>query len=255
MARYSTQAVLLTVRNWGEADKMVTFFSKDLGKVTAAAYGCRRPRSALSGGMQVFSLLELQASEGANVDAIRQCQTINAFRQLRENLEYMAYASFIAELVLAFCPERHPEPEIYELLLAALGAISQRNPRLVALAAACQILEHTGSQPSYEACAHCGATAGPLCFSAANGGACCEACRGGEEAVLTDEVQAFFVWLRALDWKSPTPFRVSGATLVQAEKLLLGYLVFLNEKPLKSLAFIQQLALLPKETNAAVDKP
>ena len=246
MARYSTQAVLLAVRNWGEADKMVTFFSRDLGKVAAAAYGCRRPRSALSGGMQVFSLLELQVSEGTNIDAIRQCEIVNAFRHLRENLEYMAYASFIAELVIAFCPERHPEPEVYDLLLGALAAIGQRNPRVVALAAACQLLERTGSQPSYEVCARCGETSGALYFSAAEGGALCEACRGEADEVLPETVRDFFLWLRSLDFQNPAPLRVNGATLVQAEKLLLEYLIYLHEKPLKSLDFIRQLALLPK---------
>lgn len=246
MARYSTQAVLLAVRNWGEADKMVTFFSRDLGKVAAAAYGCRRPRSALAGGMQVFSQLELQVSEGTNIDAIRQCEIVNAFRHLRENLEYMAYASFVAELVMAFCPERHPEPEVYDLLLASLDAIGRRNPRVVALAAACQLLERTGAQPYYDACARCGASGGAMYFSAAEGGALCEACCGEADAALPETVQAFFLWLRALDFQNPAPLRVSGATLVQAEKLLLAYLVYLNEKPFKSLDFIQRLALLPK---------
>lgn len=246
MARYSTQAVLLAVRNWGEADKMVTFFSRDLGKVAAAAYGSRRPRSALAGGMQAFSLLELQVSEGTNIDVIRQCEIVDAFRHLRENLEYMAYASFVAELVIAFCPERHPDPEVYELLLAALAAIGPRNPRIVAIAAACQLLERTGSQPFYEVCARCGEAEGAFYFSPAEGGALCAACRGEADEPLSRQAQEFFVWLRSLDFKAPAPFRVSGATLVRAEQLLLGYLIYLNEKPFKSLEFIQQLALLPK---------
>ena len=50
MALYQTEAVVLGSKNWGDADKMMTFFTKERGLVRAAAFGCRRPRSPLAGG-------------------------------------------------------------------------------------------------------------------------------------------------------------------------------------------------------------
>ena len=73
MAIYQTEAVVLGSKNWGDADKMMTFFTKERGLVRAAAFGCRRPRSPLAGGMQMFSHLDLQLSEGRRVDTVRQC--------------------------------------------------------------------------------------------------------------------------------------------------------------------------------------
>ena len=64
MAMYQTEAVVLGARNWGDADKMMTLFTKERGLVKAAAFGCRRPRSPLAGGMQMFSYLDVQLSEG-----------------------------------------------------------------------------------------------------------------------------------------------------------------------------------------------
>ena len=51
MSIYSTEAILLAVRNYGEADKIATLFSKDFGKISALAYGCRRPKSRMAGAM------------------------------------------------------------------------------------------------------------------------------------------------------------------------------------------------------------
>ena len=62
MASYQTAAVVLGSKNWGEADKMVTLFTYDRGLVEAAAFGCRRPRSPLAAGMQMFSSIEVQLS-------------------------------------------------------------------------------------------------------------------------------------------------------------------------------------------------
>lgn len=247
MAQYTTEAILLAVRNFGEADKIVTFFSRDLGKIRAVAYGCRRMKSPLAGGMQVFSCLRLTAAQGANLDTIRQCETKLPHKELREELECMAYASFLAELTAQLCPERHPEADIYDLLLTAFRLLAQKNPRLVALTAAYRILAHTGSQPEYRLCVACGREAEEdAFFSPDRGGCVCKACNPGGLPIFSARARELVERLIHFDWEKPAPFRVYGAALLEAESLLLDYLLFLLEKPLKSLAFIRQLALLPK---------
>ena len=100
MAQYTTEGIVLGVRNWGDADKMVTIFSRERGRLKAAAFGCRRPRSPLAGGMQMFHVLELQLAEGQRLDTVKQCTLRQSFKPLREDLTAMAYGSFIAELAL-----------------------------------------------------------------------------------------------------------------------------------------------------------
>lgn len=248
MAQYSTEAILLSVRNIGEADKIVTFFSKDLGKVRAIAYGCRRPKSPLAGGMQVFSHLQLQVMAGSQLDTIKQYDTKTSFRQLRENLEGMAYASFLMELASEVCPERHPEPQIYEILLAALAAFSSRNPRVVALAAAFQLLECTGYQPNYFHCMICECKLEEEAFfSHSKGGAVCPSCAEGEIFEFPKEIRELITKLLFLNWQKPSKFMINGAALLKTEKLFLDYLMSFLEKPLKSLEFIQQLALISRK--------
>lgn len=64
MAIYTTEVLVLGVKNWGNADKIVTLLSPTYGKITAAAYGCRRPKSPLAASMQPFSWLDIQLSKG-----------------------------------------------------------------------------------------------------------------------------------------------------------------------------------------------
>lgn len=247
MAQYSTEAILLSVRNFGEADKLVTFFSRDLGKVRAIAYGCRRPKSPLAGGMQVFSHLQLQVTAGNQLDTIKQSETKSSFKELRENLDYMAYASFLMEFVGEICPERHPELRIYEILLAAVKTFSKRNPRIVALAAAYQLLECTGYQPVYFHCSLCHGKLGEdAFFSHGKGGAICSACAIEEKINFSGAVRDLIRNLLSLNWQEPESFKINGAVLLQTEKLLLDYLTSFLERPLKSLDFIRQLALISK---------
>lgn len=245
--QYTTEAILLAVRNWGEADKMVTFLAKDKGKVTAIAYGCRRPRSRLAGGMQSFNHLELNVMGGSRVDTIKDCQVLTPFKALREDLERMAYASFVAEIVAEFCPDNYPEPDIFELSLLSFAAMEQRNPRLTALISACKLLDCAGYQPVYDSCVLCG---GELekesFFSLAHSGCCCQKCHGADELAFDEVMYEFIHNMRCFNFQKPQTFKVSGAVLVKTEQLLLSYLQYVLEKPLKSLDFIAQLAAVDK---------
>nr|WP_092068462.1 DNA repair protein RecO [Dendrosporobacter quercicolus]NSL47105.1 DNA repair protein RecO [Dendrosporobacter quercicolus DSM 1736]SDL76325.1 DNA replication and repair protein RecO [Dendrosporobacter quercicolus] len=249
MSQYLTEAILLSVRNWGEADKMVTVFSRNYGKITAIAYGCRRPQNRLAGVMQVFSQAELSIMPGKGLDTIKQGELKQSFRKIKENLDCMAYAAFINELVVEFCPDRQPEPLIYDLLIHTFSTITNRNPRLVALASAWQLLALAGYRPQVDCCVHCGQTIGPdeAYFSAEKGGSVCLHCEHQGLLAFSPHSQAFTANLLGLDWENLQGFSVNGATLRQTEQILTSYVVYLLGKPLKSLNFIQQVAGAPGE--------
>lgn len=239
MGQYKTEAILLAVRDYGDADRMVTLFSRDLGKITAAAYGARRPRSRLSGTVQPFVHADLELTAGRGLDAVKQCDIRQSFREIRGDLSAVAYANFLAELTGELCPEREAEPAVFELLLAGLGLLTVRNPRIVALAFAWQLLALAGFGPQCRRCVGCGAElAFPARFDVSAGGGICPACTGAELIEYNEEVAGFIERLLGLDWQDPGHFSVSGATLVKTEQLLAAFIAWRLDRPLKSLAFI-----------------
>ena len=242
MALYKTDAVVLGAKNWGEADKMMTFFTKERGLVRAAAFGCRRPRSPLAGGMQMFSYLELQLAERRHVDTVRQCTLQQHYRKLSEDLTTMAYGSFVAEFLREFLPEGEPEPHMFTQLLAIMAAFETRNPRVTAAAAVYQLLEYTGMQLRFEHCVHCGkAITADAYFLMHDGGVLCTDCHEAGAEPFPSDLRMFIIGLRDFDWEQPQALKISAALLMQAEAILLQYLQSMLGKPLKSLAFIQQL--------------
>ncbi len=242
MASYQTAAVVLGSKNWGEADKMMTLFTYDRGLVEAAAFGCRRPRSPLAAGMQMFSSIEVQLSEGKRVDTVRQCTLKKHYKKLTEDLEVMAYGSFVAEFLREFLPPGQPETQMFARLLYILDSFEVRNPRVTALMAVIQLLEFTGMQLHFEHCLHCGAPVDGEAYLSFNaGGVLCADCREPGAELLPYSLRKFILELRDYDWENPPELRITGALLMQAENLFLTYLQNLLGKPLKSLAFIQQL--------------
>lgn len=245
MAVYSTEVLVLGVKNWGNADKIVTLLSPEYGLIRAAAYGCRRPKSILAAAMQPFSWLDIQLSRGEKMDTVRQCEHKGFFSDLYEDLTAMAYASFVAEFAKEIANEDEPQPEIYQLLLKVLPCMTKFNPRICALACAYQLLEFTGYQLHYFTCSLCGSEiTGDAYFDFHQGGAICDGCLITQRRAThnyNSSLRLFIQQLMNINWDSPQKFQVKGADLVHAEQILLNYVQNLIGKPFKSLAFIKQV--------------
>ncbi len=241
-ARYTAEALVLGVRNWGEADRIVTLFTRERGMVKAAAYGSRRPRSQMASVMQMFHHVELQLLEGQRMDSVKQCSLIRRYRKLEEDYAAMAYGSFVAETLREFLPEGAAEPALFDLLLDIFAAFETRNPRIAALAAAWQILACSGFQLRLGNCVHCGREiSGDAFLSIREGGALCADCGASCDGSLPSEGKAFLQELLRMDWKNPV-IQVKRENLLFAEQVLLSYLQSMLGKPLKSLSFIRQMA-------------
>jgi DNA repair protein RecO (recombination protein O) len=242
MAQYATEAVILSVKDMGEADRIAVFFSPDRGKFSAAAYGARRARSRLSGAVQAFAHVDLSILSGRNLDSIAQCEVKRSYRELREDMNLMIYASFLAEMTSELWPDHSPDAAAFETLIGALGLMSERNPRLVSLAGAWQLLAHAGFHPEYERCVTCGNVLDmPAFFDACAGGGVCPQCDHGELPEMNDALCGFVEKLLNVNWKQPPHFKVTGAVLLQAEKMLIEFVSHRIERPLRSIRFIQMM--------------
>ena len=240
--QYVTEAVVLSVRDLGEADRLAVLFSREIGKLSAAAYGARRPRSRFAGAVQSFAQVSLSLIPGRTLDTIGQCEVKRSFRELREDIQLMTYAAFLTELVSELWPDRSPEPSAYDVLMGSLSLLSERNPRLVSLAAAWQLLALAGFHPEYERCVACGQVLIlPAFFDSCAGGGVCPTCEHDGLQPLDDAVCGFIDRLLNVNWQQPPQFKVTGAALLQAEKILSEFIAHRIERPLKSIRFIQMM--------------
>ncbi|MCR5175747.1 MAG: DNA repair protein RecO [Anaerovibrio sp.] len=245
MAQYQTDALVLGVKNWGEADKIVTLLSREQGKIVAAAFGCRRPKSPLAGPLQMFNEISVQLSKGDKLDTVRQCSIKRINRDMSRDFSVMAYGAFVAELAINLSVEGFPQGEMYNRLLEIFAAFGQRNPRVAALGAAFQLLEFSGMQLSYERCIRCNRDIeGDAYFSIEAGGAVSQDMVQADDHDIVEypaAMRTFIGQLLRLNWQEKPSFKVSGKIMIQAEDLILRYLYHVFGKPMKSLQFIRQL--------------
>jgi DNA repair protein RecO (recombination protein O) len=187
MPLYKAEGIVLRRQPLGEADRVVTLLTREYGKLRAAARGVRRTTSRLGARVEPFTRGRFLLAKGKSLDVITQVDVAEAFGGLRAGLHRTAYASFVAELVDRFLPERDRHETVFTLLAATLAALAEadeEDAELLALWFALRLAAELGYRPETESCVGCGRAllrpAGgqgrPWWFSPALGGALCQAC-------------------------------------------------------------------------------
>jgi DNA repair protein RecO (recombination protein O) len=120
---YKTEGIILRRRNFGEADKILTIYSKHYGKVRAIAKGIRKLKSRKAGSLELFNYCQLVLVKGRNLDIISEVQAMNAFREWRKNLTKVGVAYYFCELVDKLTPDGQANKAVFELLREFLGKI------------------------------------------------------------------------------------------------------------------------------------
>ncbi|OGD52743.1 DNA repair protein RecO [Candidatus Beckwithbacteria bacterium RBG_13_35_6] len=117
---YKTEAFVLKRRNFGEADKLLTIFTKHYGKINCLAKGIRKLTSRKGGNLELFNLVSVFLAKGKNLDIISEVQTIDSYSGFRKDLVKVATAFNCCKLVDLFNKEDQANLQIFDLLKETL---------------------------------------------------------------------------------------------------------------------------------------
>jgi len=149
MPLYNIEALNIKTRNTGEADKIITLFSRTHGKIQAIAKGARRTSSKFGGRLEIFSYNQLMLATAKTFDIISQCETIESFYKLREDKDRLNSGVYMLKLVDLATEDRQRNTELFCLLLDALYALQIANaPTLLSRAFEIKLCEIEGFLPS-----------------------------------------------------------------------------------------------------------
>ena len=157
MFRTENALILREVR-FRESDRILTALTADLGKVTLAAHGALSKKSRIAAGTQQLTWSELTLFEKNGRYSVREAVTREAFAGLRTELENLALGSYMAECLELFAAEGQPEPELLQLGLNSLYALSEGLAPRAKIKAAFELrlTAMEGYAPAVEACPVCG---------------------------------------------------------------------------------------------------
>ena len=123
MSSYKTEGVILKRLNYGEADRILTIYTKYRGKIRAIAKGVRKITSRKGGNVELFNHCVLFLAEGRNLDIVTEAQVVSSFSRLSDDLEKTAAAFYLVELIDQLTPDGQVNRQVFDLLVGALAQI------------------------------------------------------------------------------------------------------------------------------------
>jgi len=246
---YRTEAIILGRRDFGEADRILTLYTRERGKVAAIAKGVRRVTSRNSGHVELFTHANVLLAEGRNLHVVTQAVTIRPYGGLREDLVRTTYAYHIAETTDRFVREGVSSPETFCLLRDSLSAMCEADdPSLAARYFELRLLDQLGYRPQLYECPSCGTDLEPEGnrFSPEAGGVVCPACLKSFSDAEPLPANAFRVlrFLQSREWAVARQLSMTPATRSVLERLMNAYVRHLLERDLKSVEFMDRLRRL-----------
>lgn len=122
---FTTEGIILKRINYKEADKIVTVYTTDLGKITALAKGVRKLSSKKRSDLELFNKTKLHITEGYAFHLVTQTEIIDSFPNIKDDTEKANITFFIAEIFEKMTPEEDENKTLYNFLSKTLEIINR----------------------------------------------------------------------------------------------------------------------------------
>jgi DNA repair protein RecO (recombination protein O) len=242
-----SEAILLRKHDLRETSLILTFYTKDFGKIKGIIRGVRGPHAQYGGGsLEIFAHDELVFYEGKKSDifTVSQCDLLEFFNPVRKSLERLAYASYMVELLDSVTALSDANRDVFELLLNSLRLLAgEASAKRVARIFEIKLLSLLGMMPSLAVCANCGKSLGAGCrFSVRNGGLLCGACRevDKEAAAILPGTVKFIGHIRSLPFEKVERVKVAAGVGHELERILRKFLDYHIERRLRTVDFLKE---------------
>lgn len=239
-------AVVLNRINYGEADLIVTFFTREEGKIKGLAKHGRKSQKRFGSLLSTPALADLAftVTPGRSLVRLEEGDLLRSFEALARNVRLWARAGQALELVDAFCAPHDPAPEVFDLLLWCLGRLEAgTRPEETSFLFQLRLLALTGFGPNLSSCPLCGR--GPeeallLGLHPDRDGLVCQDCAPGGFPVSLG-TQKVMARAQSLEVDKLDRLRVSPRALEEGGPFLAAYLRHVLGRELRSARLMDQL--------------
>ncbi|MBU4511436.1 DNA repair protein RecO [bacterium] len=246
---YKTEGIVLKSMEYEEADKIVTIFTKDYGKITAIGKGVRKTKSKFGSSLEILTHSIFLIYKGRNIDIVSQTEILESFFSTSKEVIKFAFAANCVEIVNKLTEDGEINIGLFNLLKEVLHYLRESNdPKLLNLSFKWQAMSILGYRPSLNLCCRCNKSVEDQkemhFFNTREGGLVCNNCitKDKEECI---EVSFYFAKLVRKILITPlstiSNATIPGKKMKELEKITDLYIAYHSEKSFKTDRFLKTL--------------
>lgn len=241
MEYIKTTGVVLKRKTVKEGDAIISVLTSDMGVICAFVKGAKNYKNRNSQGSNPFCYSEFVLSPGRDMYRVNSCLLLESFYNLSTNIERIAYATYIADLVDFTVKENVGDERILPFVLNTffLLANSDKNLRLIKCVFELRLLCLIGLTPELDSCIKCGSNE-PAYMNAAIGGTLCSACGTGEEQISKTVLSAMR-YVKDADDKKVYSFTIPNELILEFENHTSHFIKEHIERDFYSLTYLNKI--------------
>lgn len=238
--------IVLRTADYRDNDKMLTLFSRETGKIDSLSRGCKKGTSSLLSCSEIFTcgMYSYYIRQGKYY--ISQCEIVDSFYTLREDVERFSMAAYIAEASEKAINHDESNERLFSLIANCLYALKTGSANLqVLIFFMVKFVDIAGYRPNIYSCVICGKKTLKTGnnFSCREGGVVCLGCSKDLKVykpITADAIRAIHE-ITTMPAKSALLFKKDGSVLQELFQLFLVYIENKLEKRLTSAEFLKRV--------------
>lgn len=239
----TVNALVLREVRYKEADRILTLLTDTEGKLTVKARGALRKSSRTAAATQQLTWSEMTLFGNRGRWTVNEAAVREGFDGLRDDMEKLALGACFAECMEALSVEDQPEPELLQLGLNCLYALSRGlwPQEKIKAAFEARLMCLSGYTPELRACAVCGREPENPVLSLDHGWVCCRGCASGERVELGPDALSALRFLCTAPAKQLLSFQLSDAGLDRLGRATELYLLRRTERGFSTLDYWKKI--------------
>lgn len=244
---FNIEAVVLRHRDWGEADRIITIYSKEFGKSRVIVKGARKIKSRKAGHVEPFSLVRMQLSRTRDMPILTQVDTIRSNQELREDLDLIAAVSYLVELVDKFTQDEHEgDGALYQLIKDCFETMRDADKAWYTTRYfESHLLDIAGYRPEFFTCVECHKkiVEEDQYFVPSSGGVVCATCGRFHPGAwrMPATTLKYLRYFQKQPFKDYGKAKPSEQDRARIEEFFQNYFKYLLERALNTSGFIQSI--------------
>jgi len=247
MNTHISPAIIMRIKEFGESDLLVTFFTSDRGRLKGVAKGARRSKRRFANCLDLFCLtsLEYELKRKGDLHFLHSGKLIDAFPGLRSDFSSLSLASYMVELTEILFPLGVADNKMFELLKNSFFEIDKGKKKdLLRIQFEARAMALGGYGIDLDKCCNCGRTytgEGRAVFKRSKGGIACLKCQ--QESKLSpgldhDTVKGLKT-IQSDPWNEVEAFNFSDEMIREIKSVLKLHIEYRIGRRLKTAEYLE----------------
>lgn len=244
MSTVKTKGLILKQSDFGEANRILTIFTKEYGIIKAVAYGAKSIRNKNSASTQVMTYADfILLKTNKDMMSIQSSEIIDSFFGVKEDITKLSLCVYFADLIYSLLNMNSPDDEMLSLVLNSVYALSYKDIDVEKMRAVFELkaMALGGYMPNMSGCVKCSDTENISGFSPKSGGIVCKNCSKTGDIPINAEVYHTVLYILSSDVKKMLSFNASEEVMKQVSDISERYVDAFSDNKFKSLEYYKQM--------------